>query len=204
MRNGTTVLTKDDKVTPVSDKKGVQVAICDPEWFDVRKTMKIANAPERTASLEFSGVDLNFMARVLYAESSGSGKLKDIAEREKEKEAIMNVNYFRLNRKGYPNNKKATTWRMVCEAPRQFESVYKPAAKFINSEEGVCGKLIKAECADLCESIAAVGRFMEQGPNEKYVYDNFRGFLPNGRGEHIGHSRFWLSPAGKNLYDEEK
>jgi hypothetical protein len=202
--SGETVLTKDDKVTPVSDNKGLPVTICAPEWFDTRKTMTIANAPNRTASLEFSGADLNFVARVLYAESSGSGQLKDKAERDKEKEAIMNVNYFRLNRKGYPNNKQATTWKMVCEAPKQFESVYKPAAKLINSAEGVCGKLIKAECADLCESIAPVRRFMEQGPNEKYVYDNFRGYLPNGRGEHIGHSRFWLSSTGKALYDEEK
>ncbi len=205
MSNGTTVLTKDDKVTPVSDKKGVQVAICDPEWFDVRKTMKIANAPERTASLEFSGADLNFMARVLYAESSGSGQLPDKAERDKEKEAIMNVNYFRLNRKGYPNNKYiAMNWTMVCKAPNQFESVSPKNAKLNNSAEAVCAKLIKAECADLSESIEAVRRFMQRGPNENYVYDNFRGYMPNGQGEHIGRSRFWLSKIGKGLYDKDK
>lgn len=204
MSNGTHVLTKDGKVTPVSDKNGVPIMICDPEWFDFRKTMSIANASTRTASLVFTGADLNFMARVLYAESSGSSQLKDKAERDKEKEAIMNVNYFRLNRKGYPNNKLATTWKMVCEAPRQFESVYLPSPKLTKSEEAVCGKLIKAECSDLCESIAAVRRFMEQGPNDKYVFDNFRGYLPTGHGDHIGRSRFWLSRVAKDLYDKEQ
>ena len=93
-------VSKDAALTPVDDKKGHAVFICAPEWFDERKTYKIANAPARTASLEFPGSDLNFMARVLYAEASGSAQLTDKAERDKEKSAIMNVNYFRLNVSG--------------------------------------------------------------------------------------------------------
>ena len=194
---------KEGHVTPVSDTRGIELVICDPAWFDPKKTFTIANAPKRTASLEFSGSDLNFMARVLYAESSGSGQLQDKAERDKEKEAIINVNHFRLNRKNYPSlSYIATTFRMVCEAPNQFESVSPTNLKLTKSAEFVCEKLIKTECKDLDEAISAVRDFIQAGPNDAYVYDNFRGYKPNGNGTHIGYSRFWLSPKGKELFEK--
>lgn len=203
MTSSTDLMKKEGQITSVSDTKGIELLICNPDWFDPKKTYTISNAPERTASLEFSGADLNFMARVLYAESSGSGQLPDKAERDKEKEAIMNVNHFRLNRKAYPSwNYIATTFRRVCEAPRQFESVRPDNKKLVQSAEGACEKLIKTECADLNEAIKAVQNFMMNGPNQAYVYDNFRGYLANGKSTLIGRSRFWLSERGGELFDK--
>jgi hypothetical protein len=197
------ILTKDDKITPKPDQKGVEIFVCEPGWFDRKKTYKISNAPKRTASLEFSGDDLNFAARVLYAEASGSAQLNDAAERAKEKEAILNVKHFRLNRAGYPNSNKPKTFTEVCKAPNQFESVYASSPKFSNSETSSYPKLKKSECTDLAEALQAIKNFLSTGPNAEYVYDNFRG----GKGKHgktIGHTRFFLSDEGKKLYDKEK
>lgn len=196
------LMTKDGKLTPTSDKAGCLIKICDPGWFDPKATFKIANAPERTAQLVFTGEDLNFAARVLYAEASGSAQLKDKAERDKEKAAILNVKHFRLNRPGYPNNKYiAKTFRDVCEAPNQFESVYAKSSKFTNSDSSSYPCLGKAECADLTEAIEAIRQFLQTGPSADYTYDNFRGYNPNGQGTHIGRSRFFLSDTGKKLKD---
>ena len=124
---------KAGKLTEKSDTKGIELKLCDPGWFDKREKYKISNAPPRTASLEFSGLDLNFTARVLYAEAAGSDQIKDKSERMKEKAAILNVKHFRLNRRGFPNNIKAKTFTEVCMAPNQFESVFGTTKKFKNS-----------------------------------------------------------------------
>jgi hypothetical protein len=197
------LMTKDGKLTPVADKEGCLIKICDPGWFDPKATFQIANAPERTAHLVFTGEDLNFAARVLYAEASGAAQLKEKAERDKEKAAILNVKHFRLNRPGYPSSKYiAKTFLQVCKAPNQFESVYAKSPKFLNSDSSVYPCLAKAECADLTEAIEAIKTFLQTGPNAEYVYDNFRGYNPTGQGTHIGRSRFWLSDGGKKLKDK--
>jgi hypothetical protein len=203
--NNAPVIRKDAPLTPVSDKKGATVFVCSLDWFDERKKYIIANAPERTAKLEFTGADLNFMVRVLYAEASGSAQLPDKAERDKEKAAIMNVNHFRLNRRGYPSSDYvALNFRMVCEAPNQFESVYKNSAKFASSARERFESLPKLECADLEETIEAVKSFIENGPDDQYQFDNFRGYMPNGPGIHIGRSRFFLSKTGRGLLDKAR
>lgn len=194
------VLQRDTPLTPVADQRGHDVTVCMPDWFDEKKKYKIANAPARTASLEFSGSDLNLMARVLYAEASGSAQLTDKAERAKEKAAIINVNHFRLNRKGYPNSSYiATSFRMVCVAPGQFETVDKKKPKFVITDRPTVSSLRKSECSDLDEAIEAIRIFMETGPTAEYQFDNFRGYKPGGRGSHIGRSRFWLSDEGERL-----
>lgn len=195
------VLRRDAPLTPVADKRGHEVTVCMPDWFDEKKKYKIANAPKRTADLEFTGSDLNFMARVLYAEASGSEQLPDKAVRDKEKAAIMNVNHFRLNRRGYPS-KAATTFYGVCKAKGQFESVFEGTDKFVKSDRGSVSGMKKKECADLDEAIDAVRTFMATGPSPLYPFDNFRGYDPKGRGTHIGRSRFMLSPAGKKMMEE--
>ena len=124
-----TALTKDHEITPISDQKGVEVFICDPGWFEEKKKYKISNAPDRTTSIEHSGAELNFLARILYAEAAGSSQLPDKTERDKEKEAILNVKHFRLGRTDYPNWKiKSKTFIEVCSAAGQFES-YGPPPK---------------------------------------------------------------------------
>jgi len=202
--NDTAAIRKDAPLTPVSDKNGSHVFMCELEWFDERKKYVIANAPERTAKLEFPGSDLNFLARVLYAEASGSAQLPDKAERDKEKAAIMSVNHFRLNRPGYPrNNYIATSFKMVCEAPGQFESVYAKSDKFIGSAKGRVESLGKSECSDLEECIEAIKTFLEKGPDPQYKFDNFRGYMKNGPGTHVGRSRFFLSDAGAALLKQK-
>jgi hypothetical protein len=202
--NSKAATTKDAELTSVSDKKGIEVLLCLPPWFNDSKKYKISNAPARTAALEFDGADLNFVARVLYAEASGSQQLKDPDARAKEKAAIMNVNHFRLNRKGYPNNTYvAKTFRAVCKAPGQFESVYEGKEKFAGTEQVRAEKLSKVECIDFCEALAAVKLFLATGPDDSYQFDNFRGFAPNGQGTHIGRSRFWLSPTGGRMLAKE-
>lgn len=194
------VLIKNAELTPKPDKKGVEIFICDPPWFDEQKKFKIANAPPRTAGLDIDGSDLNFMARVLYAEASGSFQLTDKKERDKEKSAIMNVNHFRLNRRGYPRDPYvAKNFRMVCKAPGQYESVFANKDKFALSDKPASGKLTKSECIDLCEAIHAVLSFINEGPCIDFQFDNFRGYDPSGYGQHIGRSRFWLSNGGAKL-----
>lgn len=196
-------IRKEAMLTPRSDKRGQDVYVCVPEWFDESRKYKITNAPPRTASLEFAGADLNFMARVLYAEASGTQQLSDKAERDKEKSAIMNVNHFRLNRKGYPNSRYiATSFERVCRAPDQFESVFDEKPKFLHSIAVRVAALNRYECSDLEEAIAAVRAFLANGPDPNYRYDGFRGYNPEGAGKHIGRSRFFLSPEGKRLANE--
>ena len=123
--------------------------------------------------------------------------------RLKEKEAILNVKHFRLNRVGYPNRNKAQTFSAVCNAPNQFESVYEPSRKFSGSDKESFALLKKSECRDLAESIEAISLFLASGPNDEYIFDNFRGGKGK-RGTTIGLSRFFLSDGGKKMYENEK
>ena len=155
------MIEKSGKMTPKPDKEGITVHVCDPGWFDKSKVFKIQNAPARTAALELTGSDLNFTSRVLYAEASGAKQLADKTERNKQKQAILNVKHFRLNRAGYPNRVKAQTFSDVCTAPGQFESVYGSSPKFSGSAPSAYESLNKLECSDLEEAIAAVKYFIE-------------------------------------------
>ena len=200
MGSNTATLVAYAELTPVADTRGHVVVICDPPWFDERKKYKISSAPIRTSALEFDGGDLNYFARVLYAEASGSLQLADKKERDKEKSAIINVNHFRLNRKGYPTSSYvAKTFRRVCDAPGQFESVFAKSPKFLMSDKRKVEHLRQRECTDLTEAIEAISNFLGQGPDSNLQYDNFRGFDPGGSGLHIGRSRFWLSDTGASM-----
>lgn len=191
------------KMTTKADKAGVPLYVCQISWFEKNNTYSISNSSQRTSDLTFSGADLNYFTRCLYAESSGSQSLPDINARKAEKEALINVFYFRLNRKGYPTNKYiATSFAMVCDAPNQFQSIQPtPSPKLRNSAPGESGHLDQKECSDLQECADAISAFLASGPNSKYVYDNFRAGSSGTRGTTIGGSRFWLSAVGKGLAD---
>ena len=190
-------------LTPKSDREGVLFRVCDPGWFDKSSVFRIQNAPSRTAGLEFTGSDLNFVSRVLYAESSGSAQISDKDARAKEKQAILNVKHFRLNRRGYPNAVKAMTFTEVCKAPNQFESVYAASRKFSGSGLDSFESLNGLECKDLAEAIDAVRYFFAHGPDKELVFDNFRGGKV-GKGKNIGLSRFWLSSEGARLHEKNE
>ncbi|GAA5175530.1 hypothetical protein GCM10025771_07950 [Niveibacterium umoris] len=197
------LIIKNGQLTAKSDKSPIVVTVCHVAWFDLTKTYQIANAPARTSSLVFTGADLNFVARVLYAESSGSAKVTDRDERMKEKAAILNVKHFRLNRMGYPNRHAPQTFTDVCQAKGQFESVYSGTPKFSGSDPDTYESLSKPECFDLEEAIDAVREFLKAGPNSDYLFDNFRGGRGS-RGTTIGQTRFWLSPEGERLYEKHE
>lgn len=195
-------LSKTAALTPVADQSGCTVQMCCPGWFDKRDTFSIANAPKFAANLRFSGDDLNFAARVLYAEASGSKVGYSIEELKAEKRAILHVMYFRLNRKGYPsNNYIATTFRMVGEAPKlQFESVARAKPKFTACAIPDAEKLSRAECADLQSCIQAVNEFVTKGPDfETYPFDEFRDVRSRPNWKAIAGNAFHLTNLGKSL-----
>lgn len=207
-----TTLTKNAALTPKSDQAGSTVSMCAPEWFDKRETFKIPNASKAIADLNFTGDDLNFLARVLHAEASGSGSLKDEVTRIKEKLAIVHVFYNRLNVIGFDPNSwtkgKFTTFKGVATAVKvlpsggysgvQFESVIgtdgKGTSKFKSTDGHDYEQLKKADCKDFDECFTAIRRFFSEGPQSDLDFDNFRaagkGTAPKGQ-QVIGGNRFW-------------
>lgn len=192
----TAPITEDSHITPRSDTHGTVVELCNIDWFDRSQTFTVANAPTEKRSLSFTGEDLNYVARVLYAEASGSGTQRDRSTRDREKEAILNVMYYRLNTRGYPTNRYiAQNFREVCDARGQFESVGAQVPKLVNSEYQRSHRLRARECSDLSEAVEAVKKFISTGPNSTYRYDNFRAGGSGTRGITIGGTRFWMTPG---------
>jgi hypothetical protein len=74
-----------------------------------------------------------------------------------------------------------------------------PTIQISLSQKSRAESLRQRECLDLSEALEAIELFLTNGPDEKYQFDNFRGYDPHGRGEHIGRSSFWLSKTGASL-----
>jgi hypothetical protein len=198
-------LSKSTALTPKSDQTGCAIKICCPTWFDKRESFKIHNAPKYAADLAFSGDDLNFAARVLYAEATGSKVGIDADDLASEKQAILHVMYFRINRKGYPSNKYvAKSFKMVGEAPQvQFESVARATQKFTSTELPSVDNLKAAECGDLQACLDAVRSFAGNGPNfKKYPFDEFRDTKSRPTWTPIAKNAFHLTALGKALLAE--
>jgi hypothetical protein len=205
-------LTKTAPLTPSADQSGCTLTICCPNWFDKRETYAPNNPAPHADELVFSGDDLNFLARVVYAEASGSASVKDSDTRLKEKLAIINVMYNRLNVVGFDPNSwtkgKFTTFRGVASAVRrlsngglsgtQFESVVgtdgSGTAKFKSSSAQNVEQLNKANCHDFDECFTAIRQFLTTGPRQDLAFDNFRAAgsskPPTGQ-QVIGRNRFW-------------
>jgi hypothetical protein len=199
-------------LTHTSDKNGCEINICCPSWFDKRDNFEVKNAPPHLADLKFSGNDLNYLARVVYAEASGSAAVKDEAIRIREKLAIVHVMYNRLNVPGFdPNNwtkGKFTTFTGVAGAVKklkggglsgtQFESVIGTdgtgTSKFKSTDTPDYEQLNRANCKDFDECFKAIKKFIDEGPQENLDFDNFRaagnGTPPKGQTA-IGRNRFW-------------
>jgi hypothetical protein len=203
--NQTATISKDAPITETADQSGCRVAVCCPTWFDRRKEFKVANPAKHAANLNFSGADLNFAARVLYAEATGSQVGVASSDLASEKQAILHVMYFRLNRKGYPSNAYvATSFQMVGEAPKvQFESVAKDKPKFSSTSPVNVSKLRVAECADLQACIDAVQMFLSSGPDYvKYPFDEFRDVNTRPKWHGIANTAFHLTSLGRAFLPE--
>ena len=201
----TTVKTQDGQLTKKADKRGVEVYICHPTWLEATKKYRVTNAPDYASSLEFTGDDLNFAARVLYAEATGSKVGVDEAELAKEKQAILHVMYFRLNRKGYPSSSYvAKSFTSVGKAPRvQFESVFNETDKFLSTNSPDFQSLKKADCSDLQKCIDAVKTFIEAGPDfSAYPYDSFKSAKSRPKWQIIAKNAFSITKLGKSYLNE--
>lgn len=162
-------------ITPKSDQRGHTVYVCAPPWFVNSEQLSVARPTAAAKDHKFSGADLNFLARMLYAEASGSAACPDARERHREKTAILHVSYFRIGRAGYPNAAYiATTFTEVAKAPGQFESVFKTNTKLASSAPDKYEHLKAKECADLTECLEAIRDFLQSGPDFKaYPFDKF-------------------------------
>jgi len=175
-----------------------QPQACDPYFFNANQTFTISGDPNKRS---FTGSDLNYAARVVFAESSSvTSGLGDQLNRERD--AIASVLYNRIGRVGFPDRTARTTFQAVANAPNAFESVTGGAAyevKFNSSAPGRYqnlqeervnsrGQVYGGECNDLRASVDAIRRLVELG--SKYGYTSNRGGT-RGPGTVIGGSRFW-------------
>lgn len=194
------------KLTARSDTSGIEVRICAPKWFERSTIFSVANAPSHAATLKFTGDDLNFAARVLFAEATGSAVGVAADELGLEKQAILHVMYFRLNRKGYPSNKYvATSFRMVGEAPQvQFESVARATGKFVSTDLESVHSLSPANCNDLQACLDAVQSFVTRGPDfDTFPFDEFRSAAAKPSWKIIAKNAFHLTDLGKSYLAEQ-
>lgn len=198
-------ITKESPLTELSDQSGCAVNVCCPPWFDRSKTFQVSAASAHASRLSFNGHDLNFAARVLYAEATGSQSGFADAVLAEEKQAILHVMYFRLNRRGYPSNSYvATSFQMVGEAPKvQFESVARDKPKFARTDLISSPKLPRAECADLKKCLLAIQAFVANGPDfKKFPFDEFRDRSSRPTWHLIANTAFHLTALG-NAYLKE-
>jgi hypothetical protein len=203
---------KTGKMTPPSDTAGVGTQVCAITTFDEAARYKVANAAPNKSTLQFDGTDLNYLARVLFAEASGSESPVDAKTREREKLAIINVMYNRIGVVGFDPNDwvhgKYSTFKGVASAVKttadghlsgvQFASVIGADGSGTPKFKAVQGRgyesLKAKDCSDFNDCFEAIRTFLAQGPDAALDYDNFRaagkGKPPAGQVV-IGGNRFW-------------
>lgn len=187
-------------LTPKSDQSGHVMNVCEVNWFDIGAQYEVSKPTEaarKAAALKFSGADLNFLARMLYAEATGRAMCSDAEERRREKAAILHVSYFRIGRAGYPSSSYiASTFSEVAKAPGQFESVFKANTKLTDSSPDKSELLSKGECTDLNDCIEAINSFLKTGPDFKtYPFDKFLAAAGRKDWTRIAKTEFSLFPS---------
>jgi RHS repeat-associated protein len=165
---------------------------CDPVFFDESQNFNIGGGT-------FTGADLNYAARVVYAEATGGNTKVNGSylgdQVNAERDAIASVLYNRIGAEGFSGGVK-TTFEGVANAPGQFASI--GGAKLNGSGPGQYqnlqeskvnsrGQIYGGDCNDLRGSVDAIRRLINYG--SQYDYTSFRGGT-SGPGTVIGGSRF--------------
>ena len=167
---------------------------CDPGFFDQNQNFTISGDPNNRS---FTGSDLNFAARVVFAESSSltSGRGDEI---NRERSAIASVLYNRIGAVGFPDRRARTTFEGVAEAPGAFASIggaklnSSAPGHYQNLQEAVVnsrGQVYGGDCNDLRSSVDSIRRLVNFGA--QYGYTQFRSAATRGQGTVIGGNRFW-------------
>lgn len=180
--------------TAAAHQAAHQAARRQVDWFDERPSFRLPRMTQAAQKLSFTGKELRFLARVVYAEASGQARTPDAAERLREKLAIIHVCHFRLGRKGHPSSTDvADSFDKALQVPGQFESVFKDHKKLGQSTAQACVSLIPAECKDLKARVAAVRPFPKEGPDwETCPFDKFLAANGRKRWTAIGGNEFSL------------
>jgi RHS repeat-associated protein len=158
---------------------------CNPEFFDSEPIVQSPTDKNHPGTDNyFTGTDLNYAARVVYAEAAGSSRGGSAAERD----AMASVLFNRVGRAGFTGGVQ-WTFGGVANAFNQFESVtggFAHTRKFAASARW--WDLSPWECDELRESVNAIRRLMSNGPQYDFTFN--RGGT-SGPGTVIGGSRFW-------------
>jgi RHS repeat-associated protein len=161
---------------------------CDPGWFDLQSTHTAANGKT------YSGADLDFAARVIFAEVSGTqmalaGGYSD--QLDAERDAIASVLYNRIGNTGFGSPQSFTA---VGLQQNQFQAVtgnQKQTQKFNRSNFASSKNLNQADCDDLNSAIEAVRKLMKDSPTVDFTF--FWAASTGHSGTVIGGSVFWGS-----------
>jgi hypothetical protein len=150
---------------------------CDPGFLGL--AFRVTNYEGYT----FTGADINFAARAIFAETSSDVK---------EQIAAANVVYNRVDNKGFKTKGRVEqTLTAVVEAPHQFNAVTSPGPnrKFLSSADGSYQNLTPADCASLATAITAMTSIATGGTTADYTF--FAAAWSTTNGVLIGATRFW-------------
>lgn len=181
---------------------------CNPGFFDENGSYSVSGWGRDARA---SGADLNYAARVVFAEAAsmfkesrdGSGNISYSyrPDWENEFDAVASVLYNRIGKTGFSGGVQST-FRGVADAPNQFASV--DGAKFNSSAPGQYQNLSQiqfkdnppqdvnlspGECDNLRAGVNAIRKLIRNGSRYNYTY-NLGGTNPTQGWTVIGGSRF--------------
>jgi len=147
--------------------------LCCPSWRE-------------SAIRQFSADDINYGARVVYAEASCD---------DDDRFGVSSVLLNRIGAKGIRGGIKYTLVD-VANAPGQFEAVFGNSPKFVNSSPVKAGELNNAECNSLNKAITILSVSIFVG-RPMYDFDEFRaaGATPRPGWTRLGGNDFQNNPG---------
>jgi RHS repeat-associated protein len=162
--------------------KGEEDFPCHPYWLPGDLVIEGLNGQR------FTGSEINFAARAVFAEASGSLQV-GASESTKEMYAIASVIYNRLDNPGFG---ALPTLSEVLRAEDQFQAVtgtHTQTRKFRSSDSFHSARLSPENCDDLNRALHAMLSVVINGPTNSYTF--FKKAGPGSQGRRIGGSVFW-------------